>query len=123
MKTADLKGRGLVGGPSRRGRPKGLVLEKQYIERLQRFKSAEHDGARHGYNVVQLKIAMSAPFTVTTLRNALRGRRIGERSYSYIVQWIDRYLPVVPGAAPALTRELPFDHKMAAANDHTDEGD
>ena len=117
MKEADLKGRGIIGGPSRRGK-RTMALGKVYIERLQRFRSAEHDGARHGYNVVQLRNAMSAPFAIATLRKALNGQPVSGRVYTYIVQWIDRYLPVVPAAT---NHELPFDHKMAAAGDRPEE--
>jgi hypothetical protein len=83
------------------------VLRADYIKRLKRFQTAER------LSLPQLKLAMGAPFTWSTLARALRGQPIWELSYAYIVQWLDRYAPEKPL----------HDGKSAAAGDgkNTDE--
>jgi hypothetical protein len=70
------------------------ILCKERIERLEKFRRASHEGAPHGYSLPLLRSAMAASFGWRTLQKALQGLPIWELHYRYIVQWIDRYLPV-----------------------------
>lgn len=75
-----------------RGR-QSRALSKNQIERLERFRRAAHEGAAHGYSLPQLRMAIGASFGWRTLAKALQGRPVWDLHHSYIVQWIDRYLP------------------------------
>lgn len=90
------------------------TLRKDQIERLEKFRKASHEGAPHGYSLPQLRLAMGASFGWRTLQTALQGRPVWDLSYSFIAQWIERYLP----AAPA-----PQDGKSASAGEKPEEGD
>jgi hypothetical protein len=82
-----------------KAKPRGRqtrVLRKEQIDRLEKFRRAPHDGAPNGYSLLQLKRAMSAPFTWETLRKALQGLPVWDLSYFYIASWIDRYLSAPP---------------------------
>lgn len=81
--------------------PKGRqtkTLTKEQIERLRTFAMAPHQGAAGGYSLPQLRTAMSAPFGYKTLGKALQGAPVWVNSHFYIVQWLDRYLPVIRDA-------------------------
>jgi hypothetical protein len=83
-------------------------LSKSQIERLEEFRRAPHEGARHGYSLPQLRLAMGAAFGWRTIQKALQGRPVWDLHYTYIAQWIDRYLPPV---------KLARDGKAAAAGE------
>jgi hypothetical protein len=95
------------------------ILDKDYIERLERFRRAPHDGAPGGYTLPQLRSAMAPPFSLDVLKNALQGRPVWELSHAWLVAWIDKHFPV-PAPRPI------HDGKMAAAgpdNGQDDEED
>lgn len=79
-------------------------LSPDQIDRLTRFRVANR------YSLPQLRSAMSAPFGWETLKKALAGRPVWVLNHSYIVQWLDRFVPA---------RALP-DGKAAAAGDRQD---
>ena len=91
-----------------RGR-QSRTLRPDQIERLEKFRRRPQEGAPGGYSLPQLKLAMAAPFSWETLRNALAGRPVWDLSASWIAQWIDRYLPPLP---------IEKDGKAAAGGDN-----
>jgi len=90
------------------------TLRPDQIARLEDFRKASHEGAPHGYSLPQLRLAMGASFGWRTLQTALLGRPVWDLSYSYITQWIERY---IPADAPVQ------DGKSAAAGEKPEEGD
>jgi hypothetical protein len=78
-----------------RGR-RSKILPKDYIERLERFRRAPHDGAPGGYGLPMLRSAMSAPFTWETLQRALDGLPVAELTHAWLVAWIDKHFPAPP---------------------------
>jgi len=78
-----------------RGR-QSRTLNRSQIQRLEDFRRASHEGAPHGYSLPQLRSAMAAGFGWRTLQKALLGRPVWDLHYSYIAQWIDRFLPAPP---------------------------
>lgn len=69
------------------------ALTPDQIERLAKFKAAQHNGAPHGYSYAGLRLAMSAGFGWQTLKKALAGRPVWDLHHTYIAEWIERYLP------------------------------
>lgn len=76
------------------------ALRPDQIARLAAFKKAAHPehGAPHGYSYPQLRMAMAASFRWETLKKALGGLPVWDLHHSYIVDWIERYLPAAPAA-------------------------
>jgi hypothetical protein len=68
------------------------VLSTEQIMLLAEFKAASHEGAAHGYSLPQLRSAMAASFGWETLKKALAGLPVWDLHYTYIAQWIERYL-------------------------------
>lgn len=64
-------------------------LNKTQIERLSKYRVAR------GLSLPQLKLAMALPFGWETLKKALAGDPVWDLSYTFIAQWIDRYLPAI----------------------------
>jgi len=79
-------------------------LTRDQIERLKEFRRASHEGAPHGYSLPLLRAAMGAKFGWRTLQTALLGRPVWELSHSFIVQWIERYLPAIPAVLDQKSR-------------------
>lgn len=77
------------------------MLSRSQIQRIEAFRIARR------LDVVQLKLAMNAPFRWATLLNALRGRPIEQNTYGFLVLWLEQHSP--ERAAP--------DGKAAAAGD------
>jgi hypothetical protein len=77
------------------------MLSRNQIQRIEAYRIASR------LDVVQLKLAMDAPFTWVTLLNALRGRPIQEDTYGFLAQWLERHFPA----------EVLPDGKTAAAGD------
>jgi hypothetical protein len=82
-------------------------LNRDQVERLNKFRMASHEGARHGYSFPQLRAAMAAPFGWRTLQKAAHGNPVWDLSHNFIVQWLDRYVPavVVPDGKAAASGE------------------
>jgi hypothetical protein len=93
-----------------RGR-RSQKLSPEHIARLKKFQN------HHAYSVPQLKAAMGegAPFKWGVLQRAIDGGAVWELSYEYIVQWLDRYVPVPPAPRAAL------DGKSRAAGEQEEE--
>jgi len=77
------------------------MLSRSQIQRIEAFRIA------HRMDIVQLNLAMDAPFTWETLLNALRGRPVQEDTYRFLARWLERHSPA---------ESLP-DGKAAAAGD------
>lgn len=87
------------------------ALDKRQIDRLKEYqRRMYHDG--RGGSIPQLKLAMAAPFTYTVLSKALKGEPVWIMNHSFIVEWIDRYVPE-RGSTPVFD----FDSKRAAAGE------
>lgn len=69
------------------------ALTPEQIERLEGFRRARHEGAESGYSLPQLAKAMAGPFGYRTVQKALQGRSVWDLHYSYIVSWLDRFVP------------------------------
>ena len=75
-----------------RGRQTRKLSEEQ-VQRLEQFRRARHEGAESGYSLPQLTKAMAAPFGYKTLGKALQRRPVWELHHTYIVSWLDRFVP------------------------------
>lgn len=71
------------------------VLSKEQMDRLERFRTARHDGAESGYSLPQLTKAMAAPFGYRTVQKALQGLPVWVLHHAYIVSWLDRFVPTL----------------------------
>jgi hypothetical protein len=80
------------------------ILSRNQIQRIEAYRIASR------LDVMQLKLAMDAPFTYGTLARALRGCAIQEDSYRFLAQWLERHFPA----------EVLPDGKAAAAGKDTD---
>lgn len=69
------------------------ILTKEQVQRLDLFRRARHEGAESGYSLPQLTKAMAAPFGYKTLGKALQGLPVWDLHHSYIVCWLDRFVP------------------------------
>lgn len=86
------------------------ALDKRQIDRLKEYqRRMYHDG--RGGSIPQLKLAMAAPFTYTVLSKALKGEPVWIMNHSFIVEWIDRFVP--EHGTPVFA----FDAKRAAAGE------
>jgi hypothetical protein len=68
-------------------------LTKEQAQRLEKFRLARHEGAECGYSLPQLARAMAAPFGYKTLGKALQGLPVWDLHHTYIVSWLDRFVP------------------------------
>jgi hypothetical protein len=93
--------------------PHTRALTDYQRNQLEKFRRASHEGAPHGYSVALLRTVMGARFSPETLQKALQGRPVLDLFHSYIVEWIERYLP----AEPPPVR----DGKSAAAGEREEE--
>ena len=91
------------------GRP-SKRLHAEQIERLKWFMRGKR------YSLAQLRLAMDAPFTWQTVQRAISGKPVWELNHAFIVDWLDRYVPVKPGPRTV-------DYKSAAAHDDSAEND
>jgi hypothetical protein len=104
-------------------------LRPDQITRLETFKRAPHDGARHGYSLPQLRSAMALGCSWETLQKALLGLPVWDKHHFYIAQWIDRFLPAPPApidGKAAASGERDEQNEEAASTDgivHRDKGD
>jgi hypothetical protein len=79
------------------------ILSRNQIQRIEAFRIARR------LDIVQLKLAMDAPFKWQTLLRALRGLPIKGTTHMFLLNWLSRFSP----------KKLVFDGKAAAANDFT----
>lgn len=96
-----------------RGRQTRKLTEDQ-VQRLEQFRRTRHEGAESGYSLPQLTQAMAAPFGYKTLGKALQGLPVWDLHYTYIVSWLDRF---VPAGVPVVdfSRTDVNDHEVASA--------
>jgi len=76
--------------------PRTRRLTPAQISRLKAVK--EHGDGRRSYSIVQLKLALDAPFRWETLERALCGKPVTEANCAWIVAWLDRFVPVATSA-------------------------
>jgi hypothetical protein len=76
-----------------RGR-QAKALTQELIDRLEIYRTKEYLG------IPGLRRAMAAPFSASTLRAALLGRKIWMPYYGFLSQWIERHVPqnIRPGS-------------------------
>lgn len=77
------------------------ILSRDQIQRIEAFRIARR------LDIVQLKLAMVAPFGWATLLRALRGKPVKVSTYRFLAQWIEQHFP----------EKVYHDGKAAAAND------
>jgi hypothetical protein len=95
--------------------PQVRRLEKDQIDRLEKFRRTPYPGKPAGYSYPQLAAALGNPCTWKTVKRALEGRPIANLIHHKITEWIERYLPTLPPTE---------DGKVAAtATDRPDEAD
>jgi hypothetical protein len=89
------------------GRRSRALTQRQ----IERFKAFQY---RMNRTMPQMRLVMAAPFAWRTLQRAVDGKPVWELSHAFIVNWLDRFAPELPGKGASVDI---MDGKMRAAGD------